>query len=76
MYKKKVLAGDDSGKIAFYEKVVDINEKTISFVQKIYDKNENLIEIHEKFPFDKGYIVLIILFLISILSGSILLHSL
>lgn len=30
-------------------------EETISFFQEIYDQNGNLVEIHEKFPEDKGH---------------------
>lgn len=41
---------------ARYVKRVDSNEKTLSFVQKIYDDNNILIEVHEKYPEDKGHI--------------------
>jgi len=37
---------------------VDADEKTLSFKQEIYDENEKLVEIHEKFPVDKGHIKL------------------
>jgi len=30
-------------------------EETITFYQEIFDGNGNLIEIHEKFPADKGH---------------------
>ena len=43
------------GKILRYVKVVDGNENTLEFVQEIYDANGRLIEIHEKFPMDKGH---------------------
>ena len=41
---------------ARYVKTVDADEKTLSFKQEIYDENEKLVEIHEKFPIDKGHI--------------------
>ena len=41
---------------ARYVKTVDANETTLSFKQEIYDENENLVEIHEKYPVDKGHI--------------------
>lgn len=43
------------GWIAKYCKEVDRDENTKSFRQEIYDENETLIEIHEKFPADKGH---------------------
>lgn len=43
------------GWTARYIKEVDKNEKTLRFLQKIYDENGNLIEIHEKYPIDKGH---------------------
>jgi hypothetical protein len=43
---------------ARYVKTVDADEKTLSFKQEIYDENEKLVEIHEKFPEDKGHIIL------------------
>jgi hypothetical protein len=36
-------------------KVVDANENTIRFVQEIRDEMGDLIEIHEKFPIDRGH---------------------
>lgn len=45
---------------------MDENETTRTFVQKIFDKLGSLIEIHEKFPIDKGHIVLLLFILISI----------
>jgi len=58
LYWKKISAGDNSGKTAQYEKEVDSDENTMTFVQKIFDNTGNLLEIHEKFPVDKGHIVL------------------
>ncbi|MEK6657823.1 MAG: hypothetical protein AABY58_10330 [Nitrospirota bacterium] len=40
---------------ARYIKEVDANEETMKFYQEIYDENDNLIEIHEKYPVDKGH---------------------
>jgi hypothetical protein len=38
-----------------YVKIVDANETTLSFMQEIYDHTGALVEIHEKFPADKGH---------------------
>lgn len=64
LYWKDINAGDSSGRKARYEKIVDSDEQTVSFVQKIFDNLGNLTEIHEKFPIDKGHIILIFLFII------------
>lgn len=40
---------------ARYVKEVDASEETIKFYQEIYDNEGNLVEIHEKFPIDKGH---------------------
>jgi len=40
---------------ARYIKEVDGREETVKFYQEVYDGNSNLIEIHEKFPIDKGH---------------------
>ncbi len=40
---------------ACYIKIVDANENTISFYQEIYDPEGELVEIHEKFPVDRGH---------------------
>jgi hypothetical protein len=40
---------------ALYIKQVDAHEKIISFRQEIYNEQMELIEIHEKFPIEKGY---------------------
>ena len=44
-----------SGGFARYIKYVHGNETTLSFVQEIYYKDGILIEIHEKYPVDKGH---------------------
>lgn len=41
---------------AKYVKIVDANEVTISFIQEIYNDKEELVEIHEKYPVNKGHI--------------------
>jgi hypothetical protein len=49
---------DVEGKFGFrarYIKEVDKEEKTTKFYQQIYDKDNNLVEIHEKFPEDRGH---------------------
>lgn len=40
---------------ARYVKEVDASEETIKFYQEIYDRENCLVEIHEKFPVDKGH---------------------
>ena len=44
-----------SGGSARYVKVVDTEENTVLFVQEIYDREGKLIEVHEKYPVDKGH---------------------
>lgn len=41
---------------ARYIKEVNEIEETLRFYQEIYDDKGNLMEIHEKFPADKGHI--------------------
>jgi hypothetical protein len=43
------------GWAARYVKEVDASEQTIRFYQEIYDENGRLVEIHEKYPVDKGH---------------------
>ncbi len=43
---------------ARYVKEVDASEQTIRFYQEIYDEEGHLVEIHEKYPVDKGHIKL------------------
>ena len=43
------------GWLARYLKEVDANEKTLRFWQEIYDDCGKLMEVHEKFPVDKGH---------------------
>jgi hypothetical protein len=40
-------------------KEVNGNEIKVSFWQEIFDKHGTMIEIHEKFPIDKGHKVIV-----------------
>lgn len=44
------------GWTARYVKEVDASERTLKFYQEIYDEKGRLVEIHEKYPVDKGHI--------------------
>ncbi len=44
-----------SGWKAKYVKDVDHDEMTTRFYQEIYDDAGNLVEIHEKYPVDRGH---------------------
>ena len=44
-----------SGWFARYVKEVDRAETTTRFYQEIYDDTGELVEIHEKYPVDKGH---------------------
>jgi len=44
-----------SGWKAKYVKEVDHDEMTTRFYQEIYDDAGNLVEIHEKYPVDRGH---------------------
>ena len=43
------------GWTARYVKEVDAMEQTIKFYQNIYDDTGMLVEVHEKYPEDKGH---------------------
>ncbi len=43
------------GRFARYVKEVDMNEITIHFYQEIYNEFGELIQVHEKYPIDKGH---------------------
>jgi hypothetical protein len=43
------------GWVAVYLKEVDTRETTLRFWQEIYDDQGRLVEIHEKYPVDKGH---------------------
>ena len=40
---------------ARYLKEVDTQEVTLRFCQEIYDEHGKLVEVHEKYPVDKGH---------------------
>jgi len=40
---------------ARYLKEVDANESTVRFWQEIYDDSGKLVEVHEKYPVDRGH---------------------
>jgi len=44
-----------SGWSASYLKEVDAVENTVRFWQEIYDESSRLVEVHEKFPVDRGH---------------------
>ncbi len=46
--------GEDFG-YARYVKIVDQDENTVAFYQEIYDNEGVLIEIHHKYPIDRGH---------------------
>jgi hypothetical protein len=49
---------DVSGRLGWrarYLKEVDAAEATLRFWQEVYDDQGKLVEIHEKFPVDKGH---------------------
>jgi hypothetical protein len=43
------------GWMARYVKEVDASEVTVRFYQEIYDNFDRLVEVHEKYPVDKGH---------------------
>ena len=43
------------GWTACYVKEVDAMEQTLRFYQEIYDSSGKLVEIHEKYPMDRGH---------------------
>lgn len=51
---KKVLKGK-YGWSAEYIKIVDKNEETQEFMQNVYDEKGKLVEVHYKYPEDKGH---------------------
>ncbi len=40
---------------ARYVKEVDATENTLRFRQEIYDDEDRLVEVHEKYPVDRGH---------------------
>ncbi|NJD78914.1 MAG: hypothetical protein FIB08_17780 [Candidatus Methanoperedens sp.] len=43
------------GWTARYVREVNEKEETLRFYQEIYDDNSKLVEIHEKYPDDRGH---------------------
>ncbi len=43
------------GWLARYLKEVSVDETTLRFWQEIYDDQGKVVEIHEKYPVDKGH---------------------
>ncbi|MFY9826836.1 MAG: hypothetical protein WAM82_36110 [Thermoanaerobaculia bacterium] len=43
------------GWMARYVKTVDGDENTLRFLQEIYNEQGDLVEVHEKYPEDKGH---------------------
>ena len=43
--------------MAPYVKEVDATERTKKFYKEIYDEKGQLVEIHEKYPVNKGHII-------------------
>jgi len=43
------------GWVARYVKEVDTAEMTVRFYQEIYDVQGRLVEVHEKYPLDRGH---------------------
>lgn len=43
------------GWCARYLKEVDASESTLRFRQEIYDEQGRLVEVHDKYPVDKGH---------------------
>ena len=49
---------DVSGRLGWrarYMKEVDANETTLRFWQEIYNEEGRLVEVHEKYPVDRGH---------------------
>lgn len=44
------------GWMACYIKEVDADEQTMRFLQEIRDETRQLVEVHEKYPVDKGHV--------------------
>ena len=54
----RIYAYETNGKYGWkakYVKTVDKDENTLSFRQEIYNQFNILVEIHEKYPIDKGH---------------------
>ena len=58
IYKKEIIARNGSSWMTVYLQEVDEKEMVVRFWQEIYNEKKELIEIHEKFPVDKGHVVI------------------
>ncbi len=57
----RIYSFEVAGKLGWkakYLKEVNNEEVTIRFWQEVYDDNNILKEVHEKYPIDKGHIIL------------------
>ena len=52
------MARNGSGWKAVYLQEVDEKESVVRFWQEIYNENNELVEIHEKYPEDKGHVII------------------
>ena len=55
MSENLVLGKNCRTRYAKYLKEVDFEENTLRFWQEIYNEQGELVEIHEKYPADKGH---------------------
>ncbi len=46
------------GWMARYVKEVDPAEQTVRFYQEIFNEERRLVEVHEKYPVDKGHVAI------------------
>ena len=53
IYTRKV--NGQQGWYALYIKETDVTENTLSLRQEIYNEKNELVEIHHKYPVDKGH---------------------
>lgn len=53
-----IVTGRNGGS-ARYVKDVDRDETTIAFRQEVFDIHGTMLEIHEKFPIDKGHVKIV-----------------
>jgi hypothetical protein len=58
LYRKEIIARNGSGWKAVYLQEVDEKESVVRFWQEIYNEKNELVEIHEKYPEDKGHVII------------------
>lgn len=54
----RLYSREIAGKLGWrarYLKLVDLQEQTIRFWQEIFDDSGALVEVHEKYPVDRGH---------------------